>query len=267
MSADPRVELRREYEEAARRYLARLPLEHFMEATPQATQREISVASLALIGVRRPDVQHFNELLIQDAKKGKRGKVQVVPDNMVVVHSEPIEAVGSYDIPLQPVGPLVVMEYVSKSSKRKDYEDSFSKYERRLKVPYYLVFYPEAQELTLYKHNGKKYVSVQPNEHGRFPIPELETEVAVHDGWMRYWFRGELVPLPADMLRQLEATRQEMLEAQRRADEAERRAEEAERRAEAERQARAEADQRAAAAAEELAQLRAELERLRSQQP
>src|SRR5205823_6453813 len=94
------------YEEAAEAYLRSLPPEHFMEATPQATQREITLASFALVHARRPDVQHFNELLIQ-YPKGKKRKGQVVPDNMVVVHPEPIRAVGSFDTPLQPVGPFL----------------------------------------------------------------------------------------------------------------------------------------------------------------
>ena len=83
--------------------------------------------------------------------------------------------------PLDPARPFWVLEYVSKSSKRKDYDKNMVKYERRFKVPYYLLFQPEAQELTLYKHNGQKYVSVKPNEHGRYAIPELELEVAAPD--------------------------------------------------------------------------------------
>ena len=47
-----------------------------------------------------------------------------------------------------------MLEYVSKSSRRKDYDDNFDKYERDLKVPYYLTFYPDDQELTLYRHTG-----------------------------------------------------------------------------------------------------------------
>jgi hypothetical protein len=34
----PRVLVEMSYENAAREYLRRLPLKHFMEATPQATQ-------------------------------------------------------------------------------------------------------------------------------------------------------------------------------------------------------------------------------------
>src|SRR5437879_10718695 len=92
----------RDYNKAAEEYLRSLPPEHFMEATPQATQREITVESLALVKARRPEVQYFNELLVQYPHgRGKRIR-QVVPDNMVVLHPDPIEAVGSYDLPFQP---------------------------------------------------------------------------------------------------------------------------------------------------------------------
>ena len=78
-----------------------------------------------------------------------------------------------------------MLEYVSKNSKRKDYEDSFKKYERELKVPYYLMFYPDNQEMTLYHHNGRRYVSVKPDEHGRCALPELELEMGILEGWVR----------------------------------------------------------------------------------
>src|SRR5262249_14056457 len=145
-------------------------------------------------------------------------------------------------LPLQSVRPFWMMEYVSKHNKRKDYEESFAKYERELKVPYYLVFYPDAQELTLFKHGGKKYRVVKPNEHGRYPIPELELEMALLDGWVRFWFRGELLPLPDGLQRKLDEVRQQLDEARRQLAEARRRAE---------------------AAEQESARLRAELERLR----
>src|SRR5579884_643041 len=199
MSTDkPRSLLRLDYADAAEAYLRSLPPEHFMEATPQATQRKITLESLDLVHARRPEVQLFNELLVQYPHgRGKRIR-QVVPDNMVVVHPQPIEAVGSYDVPFQPVGPFWVMEYVSKSSRRKDYEDSFRKYERDLRVPYYLLFYPDNQEVTLFRNSGRRYVAVRPNEAGRLAIPELELEVGLLDGWVRSWFRGALLPLPAD---------------------------------------------------------------------
>jgi Uma2 family endonuclease len=205
----PRVLVEMAYEKAAREYLRRLPLEHFMEATPQATQREITLESLALVKAQRPDVQVFNELLVQYPLPRRKRPGQVVPDNMIVVHPEPIKAEGSYNLPLQPAAPFCTLEYVSKSNERKDYTDSMNKYEHDLKVPYYLMFVPDSQEMTLYRHNGQKYVSVKPNAHGRCEIPELELEVGLHGSWMRYWFRGELLPLPAELQAELHNERRE----------------------------------------------------------
>jgi Uma2 family endonuclease len=254
-TARPRHLLRIEYEKAAEAYLRSLPLEHFMEETPQARQREITVESLALVHAARPEAQYFNELLVQYPLEGQARLGQVVPDNMVVLWKEPLKAKGSYDIPLQPVGPFWVLEYVSKSSQRKDYEDSFRKYEQELQVPYYLIFYPEEQELSLYHHNGSKYVSVLSNEHGRFPIAELDLEIGRLEGWARYWHRGKLLPLPPDLMRALEEAnrraeeeRQLREQAERGREEAERRAAEQARLAAEEKRNREEAERRAAEA-------------------
>ena len=206
----PRVLMEIDYEKAERAYLRRLPLEHFMESTPQATQREITLESLALVKVQRPDVQVFNELLVQYPMERRRKLGQVVPDNMIVLHSEPIKAEGSYNVPLQPARPFCMLEYVSKSNKRKDYTESMKKYEDDLRVPYYLMFVPDSQEMTLYRHNGEKYVSVKPNGQDRSEIPELELEMGLHGGWMRYWFRGELLPLPAELQAELQKERREL---------------------------------------------------------
>jgi Uma2 family endonuclease len=209
-TALPRSLLRIKYAEAAEKYLRSLPPEHFIEATAQATQRKITLESLDLVHARRPDVQIFNELLVQYPVGRRQQPGQVVPDNMVVVWHEPIKASGSYDLPLQPAAPFWVLEYVSEHNRRKDYEKSFDKYERGLKVPYYLLFYPDGQELTLYHHTGRKYVTVLPNERGRVAISELDLEFAIRDEWVRYWFRGALLPLPADLLRELDKMRQEL---------------------------------------------------------
>jgi Uma2 family endonuclease len=56
---------------------------------------------------------------------------------MVVVCAEPIIADDSFDLPSQPVKPFWMLEYVSKSNKRKDYKDNLVHYEQALKVPYY----------------------------------------------------------------------------------------------------------------------------------
>ncbi len=252
-TAKPRALLRIEYGDAAQAYLRSLPLEHFMEATPQGKQREITMESLALVCPHRPDLHYFNELLIQ-YPHGRPSKIrQVVPDNLVVLHDGAIEAMTSFDLPLQPAGPFWVLEYISQNSKRKDYEEGFAKYERELKVPYLLHFYPDNDELALYHHTGKRYRTVRPNEHGRYAVPELDIEVGLLDGWVRFWYKGQLLPLPAELQRELEEMRRQLIEANRRADEATRRADEEARRAENERQLRV-------AAEEQLARLRAQLE-------
>jgi flagellar biosynthesis GTPase FlhF len=238
-SAIPRSLLRIRYEEAAEAYLQSLPPEHHMEGTAQATQRKITVCSFEIVHADRPDLQLFNELLVQYPFGPDKVIRQVVPDNMLIRHDELIDANGSFDVPFQPARPFWMMEYVSKRNKRKDYEDSFDKYERELKVPYYLLFYPDNQEVTLYRHNGRKYVSVKPNEHDRYAVAEVDIELGLLDGWVRYWFKGSLLPLPADLLRKLEEVSRQLAEAtrlakreKRRADKQEHRAEEEARRAE-----------------------------------
>jgi hypothetical protein len=62
----------------------------------------------------RPEVQYFNELLVQYPFGRPPVIRQVVPDNLVVLHPEPLDPVGSYDVPLQPGRPFWVMEYVSR---------------------------------------------------------------------------------------------------------------------------------------------------------
>jgi Uma2 family endonuclease len=225
----PRAHQEIAYEREAQAYLRNLPPEHFMEATAQATQRAITLASLALVKARRRDFHVFNELLVQYPRRGRRRLGQVVPDNMVVKTEQPIRAETSFNVPLEPAGPFWTMEYVSKSNPRKDYEDSFHKYERELKVPYYLVFYPDAGELTLYRHNKRKYVTVKPNGHGRYPIPELDMEVALLEGWVRFWYQGKLLPLPEELQHDLDEARRQIKAEKQRADELQRRLEAAER--------------------------------------
>src|SRR5262249_50588005 len=153
--------------QAAQEYFRSLPWERFMEASPQGKQRQITLESLALVTAVRSDVHVFNELLVQYPRKGKKRPGQVVPDNMIVVHDGPLEFEDSYDIPLQPARPLMMLEYVPRLFKRKDYEDNRKHYERGLKVPYYLVFYPETQELSFYHHNGRRFASAEPNNNER----------------------------------------------------------------------------------------------------
>jgi len=248
----PRIVVEASYQEAARDYLRRLPREHFAESTKQATQREITLESLDLVQAQRPDVHVFNELLVQYPVPRRKRPGQVVPDNMVVIHPEPIKADWSFDLPLQPARPFWMLDYVSKTNKRKDYAASLCHYEHDLKVPYYLLFVPDSQEMTLYHHTGEKYVSVKPNEQGRYAIPELEIEVGLHDGWMRYWFCGELLPLPAELQSELAKTREALAKTREALVK--------------ERQVSAKEHQARATAEQEVARLRAALEQLKGHQ-
>ncbi len=218
----PRAILEIKYDEAAREYLRKLPPEHHMEAITQSTQRKITVESLDLVHARRPEIQIFSELLIQYPLPRRRKLGQVVPDNIIVLSHQPIRATTSFNVPLEPAAPFWVMEYVSKGNKRKDYEKSFQKYEQELRVPYYLVFYPDNQELSLFHLVDNKYTSVRPNAQGRYAIPELELELGLIDGWIRYWWQGQMLPLPAELQASLDAALQQAKRDKERADSLER---------------------------------------------
>lgn len=203
------------YASAAAYFASAQMAEDLMEAPAQAFQRRITLASLELVQEVRPEVQIFNELLIQyPAPQDEIG--QVVPDNMVVIHEEPLEVEGSFDMPFQPAGPFWVFEYVSKQNRRKDYDVNMKKY-AYLKVPYYLTFYPDDEELSLFRlaSRGRRYKSVLPNEHGRLAVSELQIEVGILNGWARYWFRGELLPLPGELQRKLRETQKKLADALR----------------------------------------------------
>jgi Uma2 family endonuclease len=227
-----------DYERAAHEFRATLPLDHFMEGIPQATQREIALASLGLLKARRPDVQVYNELLVQYFHEGQLHRV--VPDNMVQISPTPCSTRGSFNPELEDVSVFWVLEWVTRSSEGKDYGDSFRKYEDELQVPYCLSFNPETEppDFRLYRHNGTGYIAVPPNAAGRFLVPELELEVGLLEGWVRFWHRGQLLELPGKLEEQMNEFRRE-------AEEATRQAEEARKKAERERQAKERAQQRA----------------------
>src|SRR4051794_24922253 len=126
-SSRPLGNLRIEYHEAAQAYLKSLPPEHFMEAWAQGVQREITLESLALVHRCLRRVHYFNELLVQYRLRQGEKIRQVVPDNMVVLYEGELSVETSFDLELQPARPFWMLEYVSKNSKRKDYEDNFDR--------------------------------------------------------------------------------------------------------------------------------------------
>jgi hypothetical protein len=133
---------------------------------------------------------------------------------------------AGYNVPHMPARPFWVMHYITRSSKKKDRDEDFSRYERDLKVPYYLIFSLDKRDLTLYRLNGEsqRYDTVPPDDEGRRALPEVEIEVGLVDGWLRFWFQGRLLLLPVELDRELGETRLELTRERLRADEAEARA-------------------------------------------
>ena len=273
------------YEQAAREYCESLPLEHFMQSTFQTTQCKITLESFDLICAVRPEIHIFSELLVQYGPISNL--LRVVPDNMVIIYEGEIDATGSYNMHNDEKSkPFLMIEYVSESNKRKDYVDNMQRYERDLHVPYYLLFEPENQILSLFKMNArKKYVSVKASAEDRFAIPELELEVGILDSWVRYWFRDELQALPVELSEELETTKAALrasdkllVQTERRLGQSQRRADRVEmqldqerlERAQAdanaveERRLRIEAERRNTSIASEMAKLHVEIERLRN---
>jgi hypothetical protein len=48
----------------------------------------------------------------------------------------------------------------------------------------------------------------------------LNIEVAIQDGWVRFWYQGKLIPLPADLLHELAETREQLRATREQLDEA-----------------------------------------------
>ncbi|HEX4612385.1 MAG TPA: hypothetical protein VH092_29595, partial [Urbifossiella sp.] len=82
------------------------------------------------------------------------------------------------------------------------------------------------------------------NDAGRYAVEKLELEAKLVDGWVRFWFRGEMVLLPAELNATLTTERAARVAAEQRA---------------------VTAEQQAAAAVRERAALEAELARLREE--
>ena len=209
------------YNDAAEEYLEFLKKEHpehFMLSVAQATQRHLTDTSLDFVAARRPDMHVYSELLIQwrDHKNRMR---RVMPDNMVVLAEKKPKVNTNFAIPIQPAGPFLVIEYVSKANPRKDYHKSYDKYEAELKVPYFLLYYADDQKLSLLEFDKRKgkYASVKPDE-GRCAIREIDLTVGLLDGWVRYWWKGQLMPTTAEWYAEAKQKRNERIALQRELD-------------------------------------------------
>jgi Uma2 family endonuclease len=201
-----------------------------------------------------------------------------------VAHSATIQEMRwSYVIWQETVSPFLVVELLSPGTEDEDLGQTlrivdqpptkWEVYERILRVPYYVVFDRDVNQLRLFKLSGITYEEIA-IQQARFWLPEIELGLGVWDGvyqgtrgrWLR-WYTAEQswVPTPREQAEQ-EAQRAEQ-EAQRAEQEAQRAEQEAQR-AEQEAQRAEQEAQRAeqeAQRAEQEAQ-RAEQEAQRAEQ-
>lgn len=198
LPATDRLQMRLDYAAAA--YAHAEASCHVEVDALQARQRQITAWSLAVVAGVRPDIQTFTAVLIQYGPPGRDDPEQIVPDNFVVRAAKPIEARDHYDVPFQPARPFVVFEYPSTPLQRKRIGRRVGQYEHNLAVPYVVRFDPESGQLAVQHLIGSLLVPCDISAAGRAGIPELELELGVIDGVLRFWFRGELVPLPAEVL-------------------------------------------------------------------
>lgn len=191
-----------EFDRAEAEYFREETLEDMSESATSFRQRRFTLAALdKLKALHYPKLEIFNELLLLFARG--EGTDRVVPDNFVMLEppSQPYDSsfrVSATD------RPFWVLEYVSPSTQNKDYVESFEKYED-LGIPYCTMFEPPVQKLTMFRHDAHRYQPMQADEDSRYLIPELELKVGVMDGWMRFWFREELLPGPSEETRGLQA--------------------------------------------------------------
>lgn len=131
----------------------------------------------------------------------------------------------SYVLWHEGVRPLIVMEYVSgDGSEERDqtpFTGKFWVYERGICATYYLVWEPDAPRIELFELVRGRYQVREPDENGRYWLPEMEVQFGVWRGeyhgytadWLRAWDRhGNMLPTAAErgdaFRRRAEAERQ-----------------------------------------------------------
>lgn len=115
--------------------------------------------------------------------------------------------------------PNVVIEMLSNSTEAVDRTSKKELYQNTWRLPEYYWFHPETLEFAGFRLVNGVYDPIAPNASGRLISHQLELELGIHEGQLRwYTVTGTLIPLPEEA--------------------AEARAEQAEARAEQEKQAR-----------------------------
>jgi Uma2 family endonuclease len=134
----------------------------------------------------------------------------------------------SYSIWEEQVNPLIVIELLSPSTQQQDLGKDSRKpnqpprlwdvYEKIVKIPYYVTFHDEKNELQIFKRVKHRY-RLQPDDY--LWIPELELGLGLwlgtYQGWERQWLRwydaeGDWVPTPVEQERQRADEQQQIAE-------------------------------------------------------
>jgi len=127
----------------------------------------------------------------------------------------------SYVLWQEKVPPTLIIEVSSgDGAEERDQTPRMGKfwiYEQMIRAPYYAIFVPDTQELSVHHLVGGTYQRQEPNDRGRYFIPPLGVELGLWTGpfqnntgtWLR-WFTVDGRPLPtADERARMERDRAE----------------------------------------------------------
>lgn len=105
----------------------------------------------------------------------------------------------SYVLWQEMVTPFLLLEYASDDgAEERDNTPKRGKYwvyERRIRPPYYGVFYPDRPEIEMYHSVEDRFERMQPNSDGRYLLASLGVELGTWHGrfadyeldWLRWW--------------------------------------------------------------------------------
>ena len=179
-----------DYEREARDCIKNLPAGYPVSHPKQAKQREITNAAFALMRVVHKDFHYFSRLRVNYSRGDELRRI--APDNIISFGFASHTSGGNCAIGGNRCSLLAAFTYDCFSPPEESRQD-FCVFEKELAVPYYVLFYPLHQSLRLYIHNGKNYDLASPNKKLKYEIPELNIELALHNGWLRIWFNNELL--------------------------------------------------------------------------
>jgi Uma2 family endonuclease len=113
----------------------------------------------------------------------------------------------SYVLWQERVHPYVALEFVSRTGAeerdRTPNEGKFWIYENRIRPQFYGIYEVNPGRIEMYHLAGDSFVRMEPNERGRYHLPDLDVELGIWNGeylganlpWMRFFTRdGALLP-------------------------------------------------------------------------